>query len=95
MRDNIPKEDLLRVLDGIEKAPVMYGDARGVEGIYWVLLGLLVGFERDAEVRAAFSQAASRVAGHETSCDLATYITDARLIVKELRGIRDDLLNKK
>jgi hypothetical protein len=95
MRDNIPKEDLLRVLNGIEKASPMYGDARGVEGIYFVLLMLLVGFERDDEVRVAFSQAASRVAGHETNCDLATYITDARLIVKELRGIRDDLLNKK
>lgn len=53
MRDNISKEDLLRVLDGLERAPAMYGGPDTVEGIYWVLLGLLVGFERDAEVRAA------------------------------------------
>ena len=43
MRDSTPQEGLLRGLNGIEKTPLMYGDARGAEGICFVLLRLLVG----------------------------------------------------
>lgn len=93
MRDSIPKEDLLSTLDGIEEAPEMYGDLDAIEGIYFTLLGLLVGVDRiDEVIRPAFRRMNKKL-GYPTNLSLTRCVVDPKILVKKLREIREEVLS--
>lgn len=93
MRDSIPKEDILAILNGIEKAPEMYGGLDAIEGVYFTLLGLLVGPDRvDDLIRPAFRRMSKKL-GHPSNLSLSSCMIVPRILVQKLREIRDEILS--
>jgi len=91
---SVSSDTLFQTLDGIEKAPRMYGDIRAVEGLYFLILSLLAGPGDEHQVRELFIKASSRLAGHSTVNDLSTYVITINQMVEHLQEIRKELFNK-
>ena len=90
IKENVSREEILAVLDGIENRPGMYGNADTVEGIYWTLLCLLAG---DDKVREVWTPMAYLATGFP-NYSLSSHILIPGRLVKELKKIRDIIINE-
>lgn len=91
MENNDIRKSILHTLEGIQKAPRMYGGPETLEVVVFILLSLL---DDPIKVRRVFEQQTNKVAGHPTSRCLSSYFNSEEELVEVLSKIQNIVLNK-
>lgn len=92
MKNFVESSKLIEVLDGIEKAPRMYGSLDAVEGQYYLLLSFLV--DDVEKLKDAFSKSANKAAKHETNEALNIHVKTHEELIFFLKKIREEIMDE-
>jgi DNA gyrase/topoisomerase IV subunit B len=90
MENRDVEKAILETLEGIQKAPKMYGGPETLEVLVFVLLSLL---EDPVRVREVFEDQAKQAVGHTTCMTLSSCLTEEQL-VEVLKQIQEKVLKK-
>jgi len=91
IKENVSREEILAVLEGIEKHPEMYGrSADAIEGIYFALLCLLASSDKIREIYRPIAYLATGL----HNCIISEILIIPKELVRELKKIRVILLNE-
>jgi hypothetical protein len=87
----ISKTKLIKVLDGMEKQPAMYGNCGEIELAYWILLYLLEPDKHEKRL-SLFARECKLLSGNISNMSLSNFTTDYNVLIKSLQKIRSELL---